>query len=114
MFSVQKDRLVRVMDQLGFAESTIGTKYIREAVEIASEVDRVMMTKHIYPAIAKAHGESAAGVERAIRTAISKATRSPMWEWQWRDIGGWNEPTNSEVIMRLTREVTPDADGIPD
>lgn len=111
---ISMQRLFRIMDGLGFAESTIGTKYIREAVEIAADLDRVMMTKHIYPAIAKAHGETAAGVERAIRTAISKATRSPMWEWAWREIGGWNEPSNSEVIMRITREVQLDEDGIPD
>lgn len=111
-YSLQK--LFRIMDGLGFAESTIGTKYIREAVGIAADLDRVMMTKHIYPAIAKAHGEPPAAVERAIRTAISKATRSPMWEWHWRQIGGWNEPSNSEVIMRLTREVLLDEDGIFD
>lgn len=111
-FSLQK--LYRIMNGLGFAESTIGTKYIREAVEIAAGLDRAMMTKHIYPAIAKAHGEKPNAIERAIRTAINKATRSPMWDWAWREIGGWNEPTNSEVIMRLVREVTQDEDGISD
>lgn len=111
---ISLQRLYRIMNGLGFAESTIGTKYIREAVEIAANLDRVMMTKHIYPAIGKAHGEPAAAVERAMRTAISKATRSPMWDWAWREIGGWNEPTNSEVIMRLCREVQLDADGISD
>lgn len=111
---ISLQRLYRIMNGLGFAESTIGTKYIREAVEIAADLDRVMMTKHIYPAIAKAHGEAPMAVERAIRTAISKATRSPMWEWAWREIGGWNEPTNSEVIMRLTREVQLDEDGVSD
>ena len=111
---ISMQKLYRTMNGLGFAESTIGTKYIREAVEIAAELDRVMMTKHIYPAIGKAHGETPAVVERAIRTAISKATRSPMWDWAWREIGGWNDPTNSEVIMRLTREVQMDEDGISD
>lgn len=111
---IRNQKLYRIMNGLGFAESTIGTKYIREAVELAADLDRVMMTKHIYPVIAKAHGEPASAVERAIRTAISKATRSPMWEWAWREIGGWNEPTNSEVIMRLLREVQNDADGISD
>lgn len=107
---IKMQKLLRTMDQLGFAESTIGTKYIREAVQTAAEHDRVMMTKHIYPALAKNHGETPAGIERAIRTAIGKATRSPMWEWAWREIGGWNEPTNSEVIMRLVREVLIDED----
>lgn len=102
---ISNQKLYRLMDGLGFAESTIGTKYIREAVEAAANIDRIMMTKNIYPAIAAAHGEPPTAVERAIRTAIQKAMRSPMWEWEWRNIGGWNEPTNSEVIMRLLREV---------
>ena len=98
-------KLYRLMDKLGYAESTPGTRYIREAIEIAAGIDRAMMTKHIYPQIGKKYGISPAAVERAIRCATDKATRSPNWEWNWREIGGWNTPTNSEVIMRLLREV---------
>lgn len=101
-FSMQK--LIRTMDNMGFAESTVGTKYIREAVEYAAELDRIMMTKDIYPAVAALHGESSTAVERAIRTAIAKALRSPWGEEAWRRLGGCCEPTNSEVIMRLLRE----------
>ena len=103
--SIAYQKLYRLMDGLGYAESTPGTRFIRDAVEIAAGLDRAMMTKHIYPEIAKKYGMTNTAVERAIRTATEKATRSPNWEWNWREIGGWNSPTNSEVIMRLLREV---------
>lgn len=98
--------VMRTMDKLGFAESTIGTKYIRDAVDIAAHTHRAMMCKDVYPEIAKRYGITPAAAERAIRTAIEKATRSPFWEVNWRTIGGWNSPTNSEVIMRLLREAS--------
>ena len=101
-YSAQK--CIRQMNSLGFVESTIGTRYIREAVEIAHEFDRAMMCKDIYPELAKRHGVSPSAVERAIRTAVAKARMSPFWEYRWKEIGGWGAPTNSEVIMRLLRE----------
>lgn len=101
-YSAQK--LIRQMDALGFVEATVGTRYIREAVEIAHELDRAMMCKDIYPELAKRHGVTPAAVERAIRTAVAKAKGSPFWDFQWREIGGWGVTTNSEVIMRLLRE----------
>lgn len=102
---IKHQTLIRMMNSLGFAESTPGTQYIRDAVEIAAGMDRAMMTKHIYPQIAKKYGITNVAAERAIRTAIAKATRSPSWDWNWKEIGGWGDPSNSEVIMRLLREV---------
>lgn len=97
-------KMIRLMDRLGFAESTTGTVYIREAVKIADELERVMMCKNIYPELAQRYKTSSTAVERAMRTAIDKAMRSPSWEWQWQEIGGWGRPSNSEVIMRILRE----------
>ena len=96
--------LIRTMDKLGFAESTPGTQYIRDAVEIAAGMARAMMCKDIYPEIGKRYGITAAAAERAMRTAVGKATGCPNWDWNWKEIGGWGEPTNSEVVMRLLRE----------
>ena len=101
-YSAQK--LIRKMDSLGFAESTQGTRYIREAVQVAHDLDRAMMCKDIYPELAKRHNTTPGAVERAMRQAVGKAMNSPFWEYQWRAIGGWGRPTNSEVIMRLLRE----------
>lgn len=101
---VKTQKMIRMMDRLGFAESTSGTKYIREAVGIAAGLERAMMCKDIYPEIAKRHNVTAASVERAMRAAIDKATRSPNWDWNWKEIGGWGRPCNSEVVLRLLRE----------
>ena len=101
---VQYQKMCRMMDKLGYAESTPGTQYLRYAAELAATQTRAMMTKDIYPAVAKRYGISPAAAERAMRTATEKATRSPSWEWNWKELGGWNAPTNSEVIMRLARE----------
>lgn len=95
--------VMREMDKLGFAESTSGTTYIREAVKIAAEYDRAMMCKHIYPKLARMYQSTPAGIERAMRTAIEKAMRSPSWEFAWREIGGWGKPTNAEMVFRLLR-----------
>lgn len=99
------NRVCRMMDQLGYAESTIGTRYIRTAVQIVTHEMRPMMCKHVYPGVAKEYGVTPAEVERAIRNATEKAQGSPMWDFEWKELGGWNKPTNSEVIMRLAREV---------
>ena len=99
----------RAMDNLGFCESTIGTRYIREAIQIASGILRPMMCKDIYPEIAKRYGTSPANIERSIRKAIEVAKRSPHWEIGWTQIGGWQHTTYEEIILRLLR-VVQDAD----
>lgn len=99
-----KKKLYDTMDKLGFSEKTPGTQHIRAAVSIVDQDRRAMMCKDIYPTIAKANGKTSAAIERSMRTAISKAMNSPTWEHEWREIGGWNFPSNSEVILRLARE----------
>ena len=106
--------VIRTMDRLGFAESTQGTQYIRDAVDIASGQYRTMMCKDVYPAIAKKYGITPAAAERAIRTAIDCAQHSPVWAFHWKEIGGWGQPSNSEVIMRLLREARYFEDGLSD
>ena len=101
---ISKQKVMRTMDKLGYAESTVGTRYIRQAVEIAAKAAHAMMTKDIYPEIARKNGVTAYSAERAMRTATDKARRSPSWDYEWREIGGWNDPTNAEVIFRLVRE----------
>lgn len=96
-------KLYRSMDILGFAESTIGTRYIRRAVEIVAQNPRAMLTKEVYPQIAAENDCDPHNVERAIRTAIDKARRSPSWEWSWGMLSQ-QQPTSCEVIFRLLRE----------
>lgn len=103
-----KQKLTRMMDGLGFREAMIGTEMIRQAVYIVDEDRSAMMCKDVYPAIAVGMGTTAARVERAMRAAVAAAQRSPAWGEAWRELGGWNEPTNSEVVRRLARECQPD------
>lgn len=99
-----KSKLYKTMDELGYSESLCGTRYIQSAVNLVSADRSISMMKEVYPAVARAAGTSAQRVERAMRTATEAAMRSPNWQWAWREIGGWNHPTNSEVIHRLARE----------
>ena len=98
-------QIMRNMDKLGFAESTCGTTYIREAVKLAAEYDRAMMCKDIYPRLSRMYATSPTAIERAMRTAIEKAMRSPSFEYAWREMGGWGKPSNAEMIFRLLRFV---------
>lgn len=97
-------KLNKNLDALGFRESYTGTDYIRAAVAMVEAQRDVMMSKDIYPALARAGGRTPASVERSIRTAISAAMESPTWDFSWREMGGWGRPTNSELIHRLARE----------
>lgn len=99
-----KSKLQRAMDGLGYRESSIGTEYIRAAVGMVDAERTVMMCKDVYPAIARAAGTTPARVERCIRSATDAASRSPMWDKEWREMGGWGHPTNNELIRRLARE----------
>ena len=101
---ISRQRVIRSMDALGYAESTIGTRMIRDAVQMVADDTRAMFCKDVYPALAKKYGCKPADVERAMRTATAKAKRSPSWDFQWRALGGFNTPTNGEVVWRLVRE----------
>lgn len=99
-----RQKLIKTMDGLGYLESLKGTEFIRQAAGIMAADRQAMMTKDVYPAIARAAGTSPARVERAMRAATGAAMRSPGWGEAWRELGGWNHPTNSEVCARLARE----------
>ena len=99
-----RQKLIKTMDGLGYRESLKGTDFIRQAAVIMATDRQAMMTKDVYPAIARAAGTSPARVERAMRAATGAAMRSPGWGEAWRALGGWNHPTNSEVCARLARE----------
>lgn len=101
---IDKQKLYKTMDGLGYRESLKGTDFIRQAAVIMAADRQAMMTKDVYPAIARAAGTSPARVERAMRTATDAAMRSPGWGEAWRELGGWDYPTNSEVCARLARE----------
>ena len=103
-----KKKLNEAMDRLGYSEANSGTEFTRAGVAMVEANRRAMMCKDIYPALAKAAGTTPTRVERCMRHATERAMRSPMWEHEWRELGGWNHPTNSEVLRRLARECIAD------
>ena len=97
-------KLNKMLDDLGFRESTAGTNDIRRAVDIVADNHAAMMCKDVYPALAGGDRAEMARIERRMRGAIATAMQSPNWDNAWRNLGGWGKPTNSELIRRLARE----------
>lgn len=61
------------------------------------------MMGDIYPGIAAAVGRSPQAIERAMRSALQDAQESPGWAYHWRQLGGWGEATNRELLLRIAR-----------
>ena len=95
----------QMLDNLGFKEAYRGTEYVRMGVEMVLANRAASMTKDIYPTLAKATDSTPASVERSMRTALRAAFDSPGWDEEWRRLGGWDYPTNNEVLRRLAREM---------
>lgn len=102
---MSKSNIYKHLDRLGYPAACTGTDYIATAITICLADRDARMCKDIYPGIAAATGKSWASIERAMRTATDAAMRSPVWTAAWREIGGVNEPTNSEVCHRIAREI---------
>lgn len=61
------------------------------------------MMGDIYPGIGAAVGRSPQAVERAMRAALQAAQESPAWAYHWRQLGGWGDATNRELLLRIAR-----------
>ena len=102
--AISRRKVNLIMDSLGFRESSIGTEYIRQAVDVVDGQRAAMMSKEVYPTLARAANVTPVSVERAIRAAKEQAMSSPYWDVAWRGIGGWGRPTNKELVCRIARE----------
>lgn len=68
--------LTSLLIDIGIPASLSGYTYLREAIRMVIDngiAPDGMLSKQIYPALAKRHGKSVASVEKAIRTAIETA-----------------------------------------
>lgn len=91
--------------EMGFAEHHAGTKMLRYAANYAARESRsyewrMMVTKNIYPVVARVFGSTPSRVERNIRAAAKAAGYSM---------------TNAELIAQLTeraKEGERDEDGV--
>lgn len=101
-------RVTEIIHQIGVPAHIKGYQYLRDAILMAIEDDRIInaVTKRLYPAVAKKHGTTSSRVERAIRHAIEVA-------WDRGDVDVLNsyfgytihnsrgKPTNSEFIAMI-------------
>ncbi len=101
-----------IMREIGIPSHIKGYQYLREAILLTMEDEHVidLITKVLYPQIAKRHATTACGVERAIRHAIEIG-------WQrgdldtLRHIFGYTvsnakgKPTNSEFIAIIAETI---------
>lgn len=95
---------------LGVPTKLHGYVYLREAVLLKADSPLQSITKELYPSVAKICGNTAAHVERSIRTAITTA-------WENRDEQVWynyfppdtgavlRKPTNGHFISGLADRV---------
>ena len=74
----------------GYNPKRVGTWYLAAAIAHTARTGRpLMMTKEVYPEVAKQYNTSIVAVERGIRTAIRDVTP---------------EQSNSEVVRRIALE----------
>ena len=96
---------------LGLSENYTGFGYIVEAVHVAAREPQslLMVTKWLYPAVAKHYKKNWKAVERNIRTAIAVMWDSDPCKIEAMAGCPWGvKPTNAQFIAALThRMVSP-------
>lgn len=101
---INEKKLHKMMDELGFRESHLGTAMIREGVRIVDRKPDALICKDIYPALGGHGRKGFSNAERNMRAAIQLAMKNPNWGTTWTGLGGWGKPTTREVVWRLARE----------
>lgn len=104
---INEEKMDNVLLELGHDDFNRGTAYIRQALRCYDCGGR-MMTKEIYPAVARAAGSTSARVERCMRHAIEKAWSRGSIEAQRKWFGysidpERGTPTVGEYVARLAR-----------
>lgn len=98
--------------EIGIQTNLRGFQYIKEAVMMTVEdPDAVgMLTKHMYPNIAKKHGTTETRVERCIRHAIEnsvdRCSVDVMYDYFGESISGnKGKPTNGQFISNMAEHL---------
>ena len=101
-------RVTKVLHELGVPAHIRGHNYLRDAIMLTVSDPSLLnvVTKELYPAVAKQHGSSSSKVERAIRHAIEVAWCRGNIEAIHRFFGftvndNKGKPTNSECIAMI-------------
>lgn len=103
---IDKQMLDHKMVWMGFQETTKGTAMLRDAVEMWHP--GMMLTKELYPVLAKKYGVTASIAERRMRFAIEAAAgrgNSAMWGETFGHsvFAAVDAPTVGEFIGRMQR-----------
>lgn len=98
-------RIHELLNALGITANYTGFCYVSLAVELAMEdMERLsLVTKRLYPAVARYYNTTASCVERNIRTVVRVAwTRNPSLLKQLSKGGNCSKPTSAQFISILT------------
>ena len=103
---INEKKLDDTLMELGHPEHLAGTECLRIGAALYNR--DALMTKELYPAIAKAVGSTPSRVERAMRHSISTAWTRGSTEAQLRFFGysvnpNTGVPTVGEYLARLSR-----------
>lgn len=100
------------LSRMGFPPKRIGTIYCEEAILIIALSDKkdVMITKEIYPHIARNHQTNVKSVERDIRIVIEDVWTGQeirrlreLYPYEWNSRTG--RPTNAEFIHNVAQKI---------
>lgn len=107
------EKIAILLKKVGVTPANRGWKYLTEAVRMVLEDDSVidLITKRLYPDIAKKFDTTASAVERAIRVSVLKAFDNMPTDMIYAIFGNTlssrnGTPTNSEFITTLAEVVT--------
>lgn len=92
--------VIEIICSEGIPVNCRGFWYLKDAIIflLENEEDHVLMTKDLYPEIAKRHHTSVAGVEKAIRNAICKT---------WEESSNVNRGIHdNRIINHLSKKPT--------
>lgn len=99
-------RIRKILLDLGAHQNVKGYGYIEEAIEIAYYEPTVMITKEIYPKVAREFKTSYSRVERNLRTIIEYIWENGNWSvimeiFGHRDNITTKRPSNGEFILSV-------------
>ena len=114
MYKLNTKMLDETLVAMGHQDNLLGTNYLRTAVEMYG-TGYTLMTKELYPEVARVWGTTPSRCERAIRHSIETAfDRAVDWDGFKMLCGPTNPRTgklsNGEYIARLARRCR-EADG---
>lgn len=101
-----KLRIIKILNEIGIPRHLRGCEYLRTAIELAYENNRISITRELYPRVAEEHNSTDKRVERAIRHAIeaalSRGNTELIYEYFEYSISKESgKPTNSEFIFTI-------------